>query len=328
MNAAEVGCYLRDPAWFWLLGLLAVVAGRVLWCRPRLAIAALPDGARSPRTWRQSFVWLPAWLEAAALVLGVVAFARPVQQLAAPPERLVRDVMLCLDRSSSMAREDLAPARSRLQLAVEMATALVEVRPDDRFGCVGFARYPDLVCPPTLDHAAAQHLLAGLELVAADGPEDATGIGGAVGVAASVLERSPRPGRVIVLLTDGEENVATDGNPDAIAPVHAAQLCAQLGIRVHTIVVGRGVAGAGHGQVPSDTTAVQQLAAATGGRFFAAGEAAALRQIGGEIDALEAVAFAEPRLLVREWFAAALGAAVALMGLAHVLRRTWLQVVP
>jgi len=320
MTATGLGWQFVAPGWFWLLVPGLVVAGRAALARPQLPLVAPPAGARPPRSWRQRCATLPSWLELLALVFAATAMARPVQQVAAPPERLVRDVLLCLDRSSSMAAEDLAPGRSRLAVAIEMATELIAARSGDRIGCVEFARYPDLRCPPTLDHAAARELLAGMTLVAADGPEDATGIGAAVATAAAVLERSPRPGRVIVLLTDGEENVATDGNPDAIAPLHAAQLCAQLGIRVHTIVVGRGST--------VDTTAVRQLAALTGGRAFAAGDAAALRGIGAAIDALEAAAFAEPLRRVREWFVAALAAAILSLGLAHLLRRTWLEVLP
>jgi hypothetical protein len=73
---------------------------------------------------------------------------------------------------------------------------------------------------------------------------------------------------------------------------------------------------------------VRQLATTTGGRFFAATDAAALRAACASIDALEVTAFAEPRVLVREWFALALGLGLLLAALGHLCGRTWLGVVP
>lgn len=326
--ALELGLQWRAPHWFWLLLAIAALAVRAMRCRAHVPVCAPPVGPRVRSSWRARLVGLPFALEVLAVALGAVALARPVQLVAAPPERLVRDVVLCIDRSSSMAATDLQPGRSRLELALEMAAALVAARDGDRVGCIEFARYADLRCPPTSDHDALRTLLAEITLVAADGPEDATGIGGAVAAAAELLGRAPERGRVVVLLTDGEENVATRDRAQEIAPLHAAQWCAQSGIRVHTIVVGRGEQLADGRFVPLDPTAVQQLAAATGGRFFAAADGPTLRAVGAEIDALEAAAFAEPRRVVREWFATVLGAAVLALTVALALRGTWLRVVP
>ncbi|MBX3463777.1 MAG: VWA domain-containing protein [Planctomycetes bacterium] len=310
----------QAPSW-WLL--LPLVTGALAWRarqRPRLPLLpAGPDGRR-PASWRQRFAGLPTGLELLALACAVAALARPVQFVPAPPERLVRDVMLCVDRSSSMAAEDLRPGEPRLAVALAMAARLVDARPDDRFGCVEFARYPDLRCPPTLDHAAVRELLASVRPVGAESAEDATGIGTAVALAASVLARSPVPGRLVVLLTDGEENVATVAHPDEIAPRHAAQLCARLGIRVHTVVVGS--------DPDVDATAVQELAAVSGGRHFRAGDASTLLAVADAIDGLEPRQYAEPRLVAREWFAALVVAALGLGWLAHALARTWFAVLP
>lgn len=328
----ETGWHWRDPEWFWLL--LAIVLLFVLRSRRTYGVrfaaagfsAAQPGSPPLPRSLRQRFVRLPLLLEVTALVLGTAALARPVQRVPLPPEREGRDVLLCLDRSSSMAAFDLAPARTRLEVGIEAALEFVAARPQDRIGFVDFARFADLRCPPTLDHAAVRELLARVGMVAKDGPEDATGIGNAVAVAAAVLQRSPAKGKVVVLLTDGEENVATSGTPDEIAPLHAAQLCAQLGIRVHTIVAGLGNQRADGRFLPLDTTAVRQLAATTRGRFFTARDAAGLQAIWAEIDALEAVPFAEPRTLLREGFALLVAAAVVLLFSAHVLSHTRLEV--
>ncbi len=338
LAALELGWQWRDPHWFWLLFVLPVLA----WWRHRhaptvsFAMAGLLHGpladaagaAPLPVSWRQRLVTLPGLLELLGLLLFVTALARPVQRLPLPPERLGRDILLCFDRSSSMAAMDLAPGRTRLDVGKDVAAQFTRARSDDRIGYVEFARYPDLRCPPTLDHDAVRELLAGITMVEKDGPEDATGIGTAVAAAATVLQRSTAKGKVIVLLTDGEENVAVVTSPQELAPLHAAQLCAQLGIRVHTVVVGLGNQKTDGRFVPLDTTAVRQLAATTGGRFFVARDAEALRAVYADIDALEAVAVAEPRVLVREWFALAVGLSLFVAGVAHWLSRTWLGVVP
>lgn len=332
MNAAvELGFTFRQPLWFWLAAavLLAFVVRHRVRRRQRvpLAGAGLADGALAaqlglpplPRSLRQrAFALLPA-LELLGLVLLLAALARPVQRVPLPPEREGADVLLCIDVSSSMLATDLgggSSASTRLELVVDAASEFARSRREDRVGVVAFARYADLVCPPTLDHAAVTELLAAVEPVTAEGPEDATGIGTAVSFAAEALSRGATAGKVVVLLTDGEENVATRATPREIAPLHAAQLARQLGVRVHTIVAGTGRPGPGGTTVPLDTTVVQQVAAISGGRFFRARDAATLRAIYRDIDAIEKTAFAEPRVLVREWFALLALVAAALVALA------------
>ena len=99
---------------------------------------------------------------------------------------------------------DAGEGKTRLEAALAAAAGFVRARPDDRIGLVGFARYPDLVCPPTLDHEAALERLLAVRPVAADGDEDATGIGHAVAFAVLALDRAATRGKVVVLLTDGE----------------------------------------------------------------------------------------------------------------------------
>ncbi len=327
---------LREPAWLWLLALLPLL----WWWRSRTAPRALlathglwqaplaGPAAALPHSWRERLVWLPFACELLGGALLVVALARPGESVPLPPERLGRSILLCIDRSSSMAAEDLAPGRTRLAVAREVAGAFTAARALDRIGCVEFARYADLRCPPTFDHAALRDLLQEVALVPAESDEDATGIGAAVALAATVLQRAPERGRVLVLLTDGEENVAVSGAPDEIPPEQAGQLCAQFGIRVHTIVVGDGKPGVDGRTVPLDATAVEQIAKATGGRAFAARDAAGLQAAYAEIGALETAVFAEPRWLLREWFPVAIGLALLAWGLGRWLGATWLAVVP
>ena len=210
----------------------------------------------------------------------------------------------------------------------ELAADFLRGRIDDRLGIVSFARFADLVCPPTRDHAAVTELLGGVQLVASDGSEDATAIGAAVGMAANLLHRSAAPGKVIVLLTDGEENVATEGATGQIAPLHAGQWCRDHDIRVHCIALGLGEQSADGSWRALDTTAVQQLAQITGGRFFPAADAATLRAVYAEIDQLEAVRFAEPGVRVDEWFALPTWIGLLLLAGAHLLRHSRMAVMP
>lgn len=322
----ETGWQWREPMWF-LLSFLVVVVLVVRWRqRPSVAVAASPMWQSFepalPTTWRQRLAGMPVWLDAAALLLMVAALARPVFVESEPPARLGRDVLLCFDRSSSMAALDLDPAATRLTVGKQLAAEFLARRRDDRLGMVTFARYADLVCPPTTDHAAVRELLGSVQLVDAEGPEDATAIGAAVGMAANLLQRSYATGKVIVLLTDGEENVATAGAQNQIAPLHAGQWCRDHGIRVHAIALGRGEQSADGTWRALDTSAIQQLAKISGGRFFPAPDAAALRSVYAEIDRLEAVQFAEPGVRVIEWFAAPTLLGLLLFLLAHCWRHS------
>lgn len=331
MVATSIGFTLLAPGWL-AAGLVA--AGGWWWChrrRPAVPFAGSgfvgADGGL-PGTWRQRLAAAPALLTLLALWSWSLALARPVFVTTAPPTPPGRDVLLCLDRSSSMLATDLAPGRTRLDVGKQLAAEFAAGRRHDRVGCVEFARYPDLRCPPTLDHTTLGELLGTVQPVAADGPEDATAIGGAVAFAAGVLQRSPAKARVVVLMTDGDENVAAAALPREIAPAHAAQWCRALGVRVHTIVLGRRTPRADGSEAVLDTRAVQELAAVTGGRFFTAADAAALRSVYAAIDALEGTGFTPPELRRTEWYAAPAGLALVLLLLAGLLRRSALEVLP
>lgn len=330
----ETGWQLREPMWF-ALGLLVLLACLIRY-RQRALIAlastqiwnntAGKDPAM-PMTWRQRCRAMPVALEILALLALVTAIARPVLVEADPPARLGRDVLLCFDRSSSMAALDLDPAQSRLSVGKQLASEFLQRRIDDRLGIVTFARYADMVCPPTLDHSAVSELLSAVALVDSEDSEDATAIGAAIGMAANLLQRTESASKVIILLTDGEENVATSGDQDQIAPLHAGQWCRDHGIRVHTIALGRGEQSAGGAWHPIDTTAMQQVAKITGGRFYPAVDAQTLRSVYDEIDQLETAQFSEPGIHVVEYFGFPTVTGLLLLMLAHIWRHSRLAVV-
>lgn len=260
----------------WVLGTL------LAWRRRPPAPAApwLPLFAEVdlPRSWRTRCAAWPRWCERFALLCVLLAAARPVtrNELASPIAGI--DLALCVDRSSSMTATDAGDGRTRLAAAQAALAAVVARRPEDRIALVPFARWPDVGSPLTRDHLAVGEALAAITAVAPDSGEDATGIGTALARAAALLAGSDAPSRVIVLLTDGEENVASAEAQDEIAPLHAAQWCAAQGIRLHVIVTG------GEAQ---DTRQVEAAAQATGGRFFRAPNGAAVAEVCATLDALE-----------------------------------------
>ena len=273
-------------------------------------------------------LWLPSFVQGAGLVLIVIALARPASR-----ERIAQatsgiDIVLCVDLSSSMTANDLDPKLNRLEVAKAAASTFISGRTADRLGLVGFARYPDLLCPLTRDRQALTSLLGDAKLVAADGPEDATGIGTAVGRAAALLARNGAKSKVVILLTDGEENVATSETPDEIGPRKAATLCKELGVRVYTIIAGTGSRGQGGEWRKLDPTEMQALAEVTGGHCFAAASAESVAGVYARIHELEKAQTPDPRDRFEdrfEWFVL-LG--LALCALARLLRTTVLAVAP
>lgn len=304
-----------DPPFLWLALLVPItVFMRLLWRPAAKDFAQFAFVPFLPRSQRQHARGLPLLLQCLAFLLLVGAMARPQQQQRLPIEEEGIDLLLCLDLSSSMSATDLddlsaAAEITRLDFARNAATQFIDSRPSDRIGLVSFARDAQLICPPTLDHRSLLSLLNDLELVPEGREDDATGIGTALARAAVHLRDIPSNSKVVVLLTDGEETVATDPSSAAIKPLEAAALCRDWNVRVHAIAAGP--------DAEKTRRTLQGVAAATGGGAFAAQDAAALGQVYAAIDQLERTRFQRlpwrqvdrflPLLLVGLflWFAAA-----------------------
>ena len=277
----------------WLLLLLAAI--------PLLFVAGRRPSARPAAVlWVRTKRWGVSWgallfgfnalLPWIALTLAVLAMARP-QQGVRQSETETRgvDIVLAIDISPSMAAEDFRPM-NRLFVAKETARDFVRQRDHDRIGLVAFAATSFTQCPLTLDHDALIELLSGLDFGLA---EDGTAIGMGLATAVGGLRSSRTPSKVVVLLTDGQNNRG------AIDPITGADLARAFGIKVYSVLVGRG------GVVPVPVTdpaggrriemvrmdvdegVLRQIAETTGGRFFRAQDPAALSQIYSEIDRLE-----------------------------------------
>jgi Ca-activated chloride channel family protein len=231
---------------------------------------------------------LPFVLRCLGVALLVVVLARP-QLFDREVKRSVEgiDIILCLDTSTSMAAEDLKP--NRIEAAKDVAEEFVKGRTADRIGIVPFAAQSFTQCPLTTDYSVVVSLLSDLRMGMV---EDGTAIGMALATALNRLRESEAKSKVVILLTDGQNN---RGELDPVTAAHAAQA---LGIRVYTIGVGtRGYApypvqtvfGKRYQNVPVniDEDMLRQIAQLTNAKYFRATDERALREIYHEIDRLE-----------------------------------------
>ncbi len=248
------------------------------------ASAFKPLVGRVSRTVRH----LPTLLRIAAVILLVVALARP---RAALDEQIVHaegiDIVITLDISTSMLAEDLQP--NRLEAAKGVAQEFILGRSNDRIGLVMFAGEAFTWCPLTLDYQVLADLMGQVETGTV---EDGTAIGKAIATGVNRLRSSDAESKVLILLTDGVNNV---DQPD---PLTAAGAAEEMGVKVFTIGVGtHGTARApvrtNRGviyrdvEVRIDEDLLRQIATMTGGEYFRATSTDALRRIYDQIDKLE-----------------------------------------
>ncbi len=197
------------------------------------------------------------------------------------------DIVMVMDISSSMLARDFKP--DRLEAAKNVATEFISGRPYDRMGLVIFSGESFTQCPLTTDHAVMINLMREMQ---SGMIEDGTAIGLGLATAVNRIKDSEAKSKVIILLTDGVNNMGE------IAPVTAAEISKTLGVRVYTIGVGsRGMApypvqtAAGlryrNMQVEIDEDVLQEIAGLTGGKYFRATDNESLNKIYEEIDTLE-----------------------------------------
>ncbi len=282
----------RDPVLFaWIA--VPLLAGALASWRGRRWHVSVPSAAPfrgGPGVRRIARGALPA-ARLVGVALLVAAAARPIgDRVRLPVEGEGIDIALVVDVSGSMKAEDLAPGRTRLDVVKQVVKEFVRGRVGDRMGLVAFARYPVMACPFTLDAETVAAFVDRLEIVSLR-DEDGTAIGAGLAQAVRRLKRSDAASKVVVLLTDGVNNV------DDVTPEEATRLAAALGIRVYTIMAGhdRGLRSIFRGTEEADMRALVDIARATGGRFYRAQDAAALAGIYRDIDQLETSTFEEAR---------------------------------
>jgi Ca-activated chloride channel family protein len=329
---------------------LAPVAVLVAWWwarrrRPALRyadtrlFAGLPGG----RAWRAK--WGGAILRGLAALALVVACAgprRPDERTRIPAEGIA--IVMVLDVSGSMNAQDAAwepgqPPISRLDAARRAFKLFVaggdapdgthfEPRPSDQVGLVTFAALPHTACPLTLNHTVLLRVTDAQEAKA--GLDAGTNIGDAIAEGLIRLEAAGDRKKVLILLSDGEHNVA---EKDVLVPEKSARLAAALGVKVYTIDAG----GEPPPGAPADAAkqrrdgqqTLRAVAETTGGRAFAAPDGVALLAAYREIDELEktrVMSFQYRRYFeYYPWWAAA---ALGLLFVGHLLDRTRWRVIP
>ena len=330
----------RDP---WLLlalvpvalaGLLVLRAGLRL--RPGARWSALvPVTSVSGAVLARRFLPIVRLLTLALLALGL---ARP--QVVKHEEEIRTegiDIMLVLDVSGSMQAEDFKPA-NRLHVAKDVVGEFLGMVKNDRIGLVVFAGQSFTQCPLTLDYDVLRTLLSKVEIGMI---EDGTAIGTALANAVARLKDSVAKSKVVILLTDGENNAGK------IDPDTAAKIAQALGVRVYTIGVGKEggapipvnhpVYGKVYARNPDgslvltklDEKTLRKIAEATGGQYFRATDAEALKKIYAQILELERTKFEVKQFeRAQEYFRWAAAPALALLLLELGLAGTRLRVLP
>jgi Ca-activated chloride channel family protein len=238
------GAFILGHPWA-LLALIPAI-GVIVWRalasrrRPTLKVGAVGPLRFVPRTAFARAPWVPQVFGAVGLLLAVFALARPQARIANPRDVTVEgiDIVVALDLSTSMLAADFKP-KDRITVAKGVLKEFVQARSSDRIGLVVFAAEAFTQCPLTLDHAVLLNIIDRIRMKVID---DGTAIGNGVATATNRLRESTAKSKAIVLITDGDNNA---GN---VSPLQAAQMAKDLGIRVYTILVGKG------GKVPYPVT--------------------------------------------------------------------------
>ena len=282
-----------QPQWLFLLILVPLLGAWEIWRflkrSPGMRFSTISSVKAIPSSIWVRIRWLPIVLRMAALTLGVLALARP-QDRNTVVERFAEgvDIMLVLDTSTSMRAQDFDP--NRFEAAREVASEFIRGRTSDRVGLIVFAAKAYTQAPLTLDYSFLQEMLKEVEVGVI---EDGTAIGTALAMAVNRLKETEAKSKIIILLTDGQNNRGE------IDPVTAAEVAEAVDVRTYTIGVGaygeapfiidHPFAGRQRRMVPVeiDEDMLREVAEKTGGQYFRATNKDALSEIYNQIGELE-----------------------------------------
>jgi Ca-activated chloride channel family protein len=285
--------FFEYPKLLWLLLVPALLVVHYLWMelgsrRPHMRVSTSSPWMRGGTSALAVLRHLPFLLRTAALVLIVVALARP--RSSTEVEKIDTegiDITLAMDVSTSMLARDFTP--DRISAAKDIAIEFIAQRPSDRMAIVVFAGESYTQCPLTTDRATLINLMKEVQTGLI---EDGTAIGNGLATAVARMKDSDAKSRVVILLTDGVNNSGE------VSPQTAAEIAKTYGIRVYTIGVGaNGMApypvmtpwGVEMQQmkVEIDENLLKEIADVTGGRYFRATDNTKLSEIYSEINKME-----------------------------------------
>lgn len=263
--------------------------------QPTVLFSSVSELKSTPRSLRSRLIWLPFFLKVVAVSLAIVALARP-QRADTKIKKNVEgiDIMIALDISDSMLIEDMTP-ENRLESSKETIKRFVESRISDRLGLVVFSGESYTRVPLTLDYPLFLQSLA--EVETSRNIKMGTAIGVALANAVGRLKESTAKSRVVIFLTDGENNSGT------IDPETALEIAKGYGVKIYSIGMGRD----GQAQLPIYIQNAQgqqikryrpihsavndellgKFAQETGGKYWRATTSKALQGVFDEINQLE-----------------------------------------
>lgn len=309
---------------FWL-GIIAIIIA-LFWSMDFFSVfkksdITLPQNGKNRRNIIRYIVFL----------LGVIgwlyiAFASTGPRIAkdfVPSDIEVNDIYLVVDVSRSMKAEDLKP--NRLEVAKEKLREFAALRPTDRLGVIIFSEKVFTMLPLTTDPNLIDQIISRIKIGFLG---SGTNIGDALGLAVARAQKSKTKNKVIVLLTDGVNNV---GN---MTPMQAAELAKEYKIKVYTIGLGKTKAKLPIGKdvfgkkqyqnIPGgsiDLKTLNEISEMTGGRSYMAGSENSLEEILEDIQKLEKTKIkSEAQVIYEELFFKYLAIGVLLLGIAEILR--------
>ena len=269
------GIEFAYPGFFWLFMIIPGMIGWYIWREQKLygslSVSAITGFSMPVKSKLPKFRHLGIILRSLAIAALILALARPQSSLSwqnSTTEGI--DIMIASDISGSMLAEDFQP--NRLEAGKNIAIDFIRNRPDDRIGLVIFSGESFTQCPLTIDHDVLINLYADVKYGMID---DGTAIGMGLATAVNRLKGSEAKSKVIILLTDGSNNMGS------IPPLTAAEIAKVFNIRVYTIGIGtKGKAMTPDGIMPDgtyhyslqdvqiDEDLLGQIASMTGGKYF------------------------------------------------------------
>lgn len=282
-----------NPEFFWLFLLLPIAVFWQIWKRKDVSASLKLSETKSFKsTWKTKIKPFLFVVRILALSSLIIALARPRKVDISNQTKTTKgiDIVMAIDVSGSMLAKDLKP--NRMEALKKVASSFVQERPNDRIGIVVYAAESYTKTPVTSDKEIVQDAI--LSIKYDDVLQDGTGIGMGLTTAVNRLKDSKAKSKVIILLTDGENNAGF------IEPETAAQIAKEYGIKVYTICIGtNGMAEFPYAYAPNggflfkmmpveiDEPLMKAIAKTTGGKYYRAVNNKKLEEIYNEINKLE-----------------------------------------